>query len=245
MDLVVVLNAFGSLFRDIADEDYISARSNYQLHLREQFFWAGLQALEKYLKAILLYNEKPTLKYGHDLPKLLQAVRAITWLKFNVPLEVVKFLDRLKNLGDNRYMSTDTYVRPENLSELDESVWHVRAYCQYVRVKVRNGTVDVTSDYVARINSRTIQPNPRAYKPFPDSGFLYDVLKQSNRDPTRRALVWHNRFFGSPKSNVTNPRYWSSARVPPNRQHWFTPELGEQVKKFVQFPKGRNDIFEF
>jgi hypothetical protein len=67
MDLTVRLNQFASLFRDIGDEDYISARANYQLRLREQFFWAGLQALEKYLKAILLHNGRSTLNYSHNL----------------------------------------------------------------------------------------------------------------------------------------------------------------------------------
>jgi HEPN domain-containing protein len=245
MDLVVALNAFASLFRDIADEDYVSARSNYQLRLREQFFWAGLQALEKYLKVILLHNEKPTLRYGHDLPKLYQAVRQINWLKFDVPLKVERFLDRLKNLGDNRYLSTDTYIRPENLSELDEAVWNIRAYCLYVRVTLQNGTVDLTRHYVAHINSRTIHRNPREFKPFSSSGFLESVLNRPTRDRARRALVWHNRFFGSPKSNVTRLPYWSSARIPPNRSDWFTPDLKKQVEKFIQFPKGRSDIFLF
>jgi len=250
MDLIVVLNEYASLFRDIADEDYISSRGNYQLHLREQFFWAGLQALEKYLKAILLHNGKSTLGYGHNLPKLVRTVREIDWLKFDAPLKVGKFLDRLNDLGDNRYLSTDSYIRPENLSELDESVWNVRAYCRYVRVTVqtKNGTVDLTSDYVAHINSRTIHPDPRQHKPVFDSGFLDSVLKRQPRDPARRALVWHNRFFGSPSSpssSFTNPPYWSSARIPPNRQHWFTQDLKKLVKEFIQFPKGRNDVFEF
>lgn len=47
MDLVVVLNEFASVFREIADKDYISARSNYRLRLCEQFFWAGLPGARK------------------------------------------------------------------------------------------------------------------------------------------------------------------------------------------------------
>jgi HEPN domain-containing protein len=111
MNLTVRLNQFASLFRDIGDGDYISARANYQLHLREQFFWAGLQALEKYLKAILLHNGQSTLKYSHNLPELLKAVRQISYLKFQIPVGVEEFLTRLRDLGDNRYLSTDTYVR--------------------------------------------------------------------------------------------------------------------------------------
>ena len=99
MDLTVRLNQYASLFRHLADEDYISARSNYQLRLREQFFWAGLQAVEKYLKAILLHNGRSTLNYGHNLPKLLKAVRQISYLKFQVPGLVYQFLTRLRELG--------------------------------------------------------------------------------------------------------------------------------------------------
>jgi HEPN domain-containing protein len=81
MDLVVVLNEFASVFREIADKDYISARSNYRLRLREPFFWAGLQALEKYLKGILLFNEKKVREYrNHDLSLLSQAVQGIPWM---------------------------------------------------------------------------------------------------------------------------------------------------------------------
>ena len=99
MNLTVRLNQYASLFRDLADEDYISARSNYQLRLREQFFWAGLQAVEKYLKAILLHNGRSTLKYGHDVSKLLKAVQQITYLKVQVPGGVEQFLTRLHDLG--------------------------------------------------------------------------------------------------------------------------------------------------
>src|SRR5579872_3880606 len=105
MDLTVRLNQYASLFRDLGDEDYISARSNYQLRLREQFFWSGLQALEKYLKAILLHNGRSTLHYNHNLPELLKTVRQISYLKFQIPVSVEQFLTRLTSLGDNRYMS--------------------------------------------------------------------------------------------------------------------------------------------
>jgi HEPN domain-containing protein len=155
MDLVVVLNEFASVFREIADKDYISARSNYRLRLREQFFWAGLQALEKYLKGILLFNEKKVREYrNHDLSLLSQAVQGIPWIDFQWPSSLDKTLERFRDLGENRYLSTDTYVRPENLAELDEGVWHIRLYCQYVRVTARRGSVDLTQHYVSGITLR-------------------------------------------------------------------------------------------
>ncbi len=57
MELQVILNTFArDVFRKQADYDYIAARMNYRMRLREQFLWSGQQAVEKYFKAILLYN---------------------------------------------------------------------------------------------------------------------------------------------------------------------------------------------
>jgi HEPN domain-containing protein len=243
---IVVLNEFASLFRAIADEDYISARSNYQLRLREQFFWAALQALEKYLKAILLYNQLTTRGYGHDLIRLYEKVRMIGWLKCSVPPRVQAFLERARALGDNRYMSTDTYVRRENLIELDESVWNIRPYCQFVRVKAGKQRVDLTDHYVRRINERSKYKEPREYEPFPvGGGFLEEVLSRSAQDPVRRALVRHNRFYGTRGSKIVPAPYWSSSRIPPNRRPWFTADVKQEIEQYIFFPKGRNDIFMF
>lgn len=243
MDLTVRLNQYASLFRGLGDEDYISARSNYQLRLREQFFWAGLQALEKYLKAILLHNGRSTLTYGHNLPKLSEAVRQIRYLNYAIPSESEAFLKRLCDLGDNRYLSTDTYVRPQNLIELDESVWNIRAYSRYVRVTVRKGSIDLTNHYVNNINSRNSLKDPRMFRPLSDNGFLVDVLARPRTDRLRRVLVWHNRFFGSGRARPADPPYWSSSRIPPNRQRPFTEEEKTELAKFIYFPKNRTDIF--
>ena len=243
MNLSVRLNQFAALFRDIGDADYVSARSNYQLHLREQFFWAGLQAVEKYLKAILLYNGLPTLGYLHNLSKLLTAVREISYLKFEIPVDVEEFLARLCDLGDNRYLSRETYVRPQNLIELDKSVWNIRAYCRFVLVTVRGGRKDLTDLYANNINSRTCLRDPRVFRPLHNDGFLVEVLKRPRADPLRRILVWHNRFFGSGRARVADPPYYSSSRIPPNRQRPFTEQEKTELAKLIKLPKNRTDIF--
>lgn len=56
-----------SSFRDAADEDYIAARASYGLDLTHAFLWNSLQTVEKYIKAILLYNRRPTRDLGHDV----------------------------------------------------------------------------------------------------------------------------------------------------------------------------------
>jgi hypothetical protein len=245
MDLVVVLNEFASVFREIADKDYISARSNYRLRLREQFFWAGLQALEKYLKAILLFNEKKVRNYrNHDLSALSKAVQGIPWIDFQWPSTLDKTLKRFRDLGDNRYLNTDTYVRPENLAELDEGVWHIRRYCQYVRVTARLGSIDLTQHYVSGINSPANYKRARKYRPFLGSACLEEVLASPQGDPARRALVWNNRFFGTGRVRPAATLYWSS-QVPPNRRPWFTPAIKKAVEAYIYFPKNRKDLFLF
>src|SRR4029077_20656965 len=55
---IALLTLATEIFREQADQDYVVARACYRMNLREQFLWASLQACEKFLKAILLFNEK-------------------------------------------------------------------------------------------------------------------------------------------------------------------------------------------
>src|SRR5216683_5315717 len=239
MKLLAVLNEYASLFKDIADQDYISARSNYRLRLREQFFWAGLQALEKYLKGILLFNQRSIVQYrNHDLSAVCKAVETIPWIDLCWPATLEKTLKRFRELGDNRYLSTDTYVRPHNLGELDEAVWHIRRYCQYVRVTVtaETGTVDLTQQLVKAINAMDCK-RPRRFKLSLSGGYLEKVLASSQSDAARRALVWNNRFFGSSRVSTATKRVWSSSQVPPNRRTWFTATVKKEVEKYIYFPR--------
>lgn len=45
--------------RDTADQDYVAARANYRLALHTQAAWSAAQAIEKYLKGILLFSCVP------------------------------------------------------------------------------------------------------------------------------------------------------------------------------------------
>lgn len=68
------INSFArQSFRDQADRDYVAARLACRYELYRQFLWASQQAIEKYLKAILLYNRNEA-KTGHDLTKALLRV---------------------------------------------------------------------------------------------------------------------------------------------------------------------------
>src|ERR1700730_6439660 len=97
-------------FRDQADKDYVAARSNYRMNLREQFLWSGLQACEQYLKAILLFNNlsarfarsnhgrtkwNKKREFKHNLRRLFGAVNRIPEGGFVWPKFLPGFLDYL------------------------------------------------------------------------------------------------------------------------------------------------------
>ena len=58
------------LFIRTADENYIAARWCAINRLHTDFAWLAVHALEKYLKAVLLYNGMSTKTQGHDIVRL-------------------------------------------------------------------------------------------------------------------------------------------------------------------------------
>src|ERR1700683_4071360 len=103
------------MFIATADQDYILARWAAINRLDINFFWLGLQAVEKHLKGILLLNgQRP--KYRHDVEPLYNAVlgldSSLTFGGFTKPTvlylddipwfdeSVCQFLKRLNRIGD-------------------------------------------------------------------------------------------------------------------------------------------------
>ncbi len=153
-------------FRDVADEDYIAARALYRAGLDLEFLWSALQAIEKYLKAILLYHRATTKGLRHDLSTALNRVRGIKDLPFEVPRDATKFIERLSGQGINRYFEHPINTDGLGLLELDKAVWHLRKYCR-----------PVPTDVKAPISDR-----------------LEENL--DNPSEARNALVWKNLCFG-------------------------------------------------
>lgn len=155
-------------FRDVADDDYIAARAMYRLRLDRQFLWSALQAIEKYLKAILLYHRITTKGLGHNIARALDRVRSIRALNFTVPARTEKFIQRLGARGSDRYFQQPVLTDELGLLELDDAVWQLRKYCRAVRVECDTKT--------------------------PINGRLEDVLSETSR--ARDDLIWKNLCFG-------------------------------------------------
>ena len=151
-------------FRNSADIDYIAARLLYCNGLDQQFLWSAEQAVEKYLKAILLYNGINTADIGHLLTRAFDRLDAITDIQFDLPDDTRDFLEYLQVYGTNRYLQHPSFTAGEELLRLDKTVWHIRRYCDYLRGEIKNSKgqrVDVLPAQLRRIlNPRTLaQPH--------------------------------------------------------------------------------------
>ncbi|MGI3904041.1 MAG: HEPN domain-containing protein [Janthinobacterium lividum] len=126
------------LYVDPADEDYVQARSAYRLGLFHAFYWSAGQACEKYLKGLLLLQDRSAQNYGHDLVSLFRDVCQkdpdnIIPNTLNLPETTARgrerwhgetaalFIEYLAKYGspDNRYAFEGTFVNGPVLHALD------------------------------------------------------------------------------------------------------------------------------
>lgn len=231
MELQLVLNTYAKdAFRKQADCDYVAARSNYRLRLREQFLWSSQQAIEKYLKAILLFNgiiarypsEEGTKKeFRHDLVRLLAAVKKIELFSIDLESGDEEFLAYLSELGINRYLSKSAYNQRDAIQRLDRLVWRVRRYCQYVPGRglgVEHDVPGMRASFVRMIEHPAHDENPHAFRIM--SGHLEKILERPRKDPARQALVWANLWYGRRKRTAVTFRSFSSFEKAPRERIW-------------------------
>jgi HEPN domain-containing protein len=120
-------------FRDMADRDYLAARLACRADLMPQFLWSAQQAIEKYLKCILLLNRIPAQKVRHDIKRALELTKKLTF-KIELSERSQKFIDHVAKYGEYRYLDVSTFVVGHVLVSLDLAVWELRRYCQVLNV---------------------------------------------------------------------------------------------------------------
>lgn len=109
-------------FRDVADCDYIAARTSHRLKLFDQFLWSALQAVEKYLKTIILLYDGDTRDLSHDLVKGFMRLEEIPEIHWDFEPEATKFLKHLKVMGRDRYFTYPRGTYGQELFQLDHVV---------------------------------------------------------------------------------------------------------------------------
>ncbi len=129
------------MFLHTADENYITARWCWRNRLMTDFFWNSVHALEKYMKAVLLYNGRSVQKFSHNLVELYDAVAGIAgsllpaqltqpqgYTGYWVALTPREFLEKLDRNGnaDNRYLTFGYAQHAFYLPMVDAIVWQIR-----------------------------------------------------------------------------------------------------------------------
>lgn len=221
-------------FRDPADQDYIMARIAYRKQFDQQFRWCALQALEKYFKAILLYNSVSTKNLGHNLVRALNRVREIVDLGFELPAtDTEHFIKYISEYGSDRYFSYPTYLIDKALPTLDKTIWSVRRHCFFMRqtVKVDGIEKNLFEQNKQKTTDKYFEEQPHKYRIL--GGYLESVI--DNRLPAYDDLVWKNFYYGKVKKHQVNnfPCRVTNA----NPTHTMHPEAFNELSELVYFPK--------
>jgi len=222
-------------FRDIADKDYISARMAYRYGLEQQFLWAALQCLEKYLKAILLYNGKNTIKLKHSILDAYYEVLNIQDIKFDFPSDIETFIQYLDANGTNRYFEYPYSLLGDESLSLDRTVWHIRRYCYFLRAKIKNTkgeSVNLFPYEIKKIQHKDFLKRPNKYIIF--GGFLEKVLNKKKSE-LRKQLIWKNFYYGSYKKRII--KKYTKRMTSENPTHYLFPEVFSELEKIVYFSK--------
>lgn len=231
----VLLNDFARRsFRDTADQDYIAARLAFRSRLIPQFLWSSLQALEKYLKCVLVLNRIEA-KRGHILGDILKAFDRDKAKSFEIRLteSSKKFLIFLDTYGRHRYFESSWYVKGGEIVELDRAVWEVRRYARTMRYEFD----DIGG---AKINAlpieikRNVDAESRHPQEFHISGGLLESIIEKTDHPAREALIWQNAFFGKSRRRTVRLESGLQAANSPLTLH---PELLDEVLKYVWLPE--------
>lgn len=143
-------NAFvhGTFIRT-ADHNYITARWCFAQKMNVDFFWLSVHALEKYMKAVLLLNGRSSMNYGHDLPKLYEAINEVVGENLPDTLECpdelkhvgeiawidetpAQFMERLYDNGNahNRYLIYGLARQMTDVHKVDIMVFQIRRLCR-------------------------------------------------------------------------------------------------------------------
>lgn len=221
-------------FRDFADHDYIMARIAYRKEFDQQFRWCSLQALEKYLKAILIYNRVSAKGVGHNLVEAVNRVKKINDLEFSLPSsDTENFIKYISTYGADRYLSHPTHLRDNALLTLDKTVWCIRRYCYFMRQVIKKEGKEIS--LLEANKQKAINPyyetQRHKYKIF--NGYLEKVIEK--KLPSYDDLVWKNFFYGRVKKHkIRNFHFRMSSQNPTHSLH---PEIFDTLNQLVDFPK--------
>jgi HEPN domain-containing protein len=233
MNIDVLVNDFATRsFRDMADEDYVAARMAYRAQLVPQFLWLSLQALEKYLKCILVLNRVPARK-GHNLADCLKALDARCPFEVGLTDVAREFIEYVDSLGKFRYFETSHFIHGPKLVILDRTVWELRRYARPLKYEIN--LLDGSKKQMLQLELDAIKQAGRASPHrFRIIGGRLEKIIDSRNHPAREPLLWQNAYYGKRPRKRVRMRVYMSAANSPLTLH---PEILDEVLKYVYLPK--------
>lgn len=213
-----LLNDFAvRCFRDMADADYIAARMAFRASLTTQYLWASQQAIEKYLKGILLFYRIPATDVFHDLERALGKIESSRKIALDLTGGTKRFIQYIDGYGQFRYLENSPILFGNDLVRLDRAIWEIRRYC----------TLSESGRKVKLIDG---QPAPLVRI---CGGYLEKVIDDPHH-PARSSLLWQNGFFG--KRRRRRVRLKGGFRAT-NSPLFLNPHILDEVLKYVFLPK--------
>ncbi len=224
-------------FLDIADYDYIGARTLFRNECWDQFLHLAHQSIEKYLKAILLFNDLDTRKGGHDLEELLKNVNSIKFVSLEE--ETKDFIKEINSVRFVRYLSAPISGERDYLIKLDKAVWDLRIFCSRRDPRFIAGVI--------KNKDKLLKATLRGFNII-FSGCLEKILKNNRGKFTtlRDNLVWKNFRYGSKKKQAIkfslggwskNPYFFLETDA-------WKKEAFNMLSKYVSFEKEVKNYFE-
>ncbi|HBC06755.1 MAG TPA: hypothetical protein DC046_04140 [Rhodospirillaceae bacterium] len=240
VDTEILLNDFAvRSFRDVADRDYISARMNYKAGLFSQFLWSSLQAIEKYLKGILLLNRVPAKNVGHDLGKAIDLISKHAPFELRLDAAQRKFIDHLDTYGRFRYLETSYFIHGNELWLLDSTVWAVRRYCRVMNYNLPIGKGGGRNMLEVEIKANIdAERTPHQFRIM--SGELEKIIG-NRKNPARKHLLWLNAHYATrTRKQMRVPRCFHATNSPLSLR----PHILKEVLKYVFLPRDVVQAFQ-
>jgi hypothetical protein len=210
------------MFVDTSDQNYVVARWAFLNQFALDFCWLAAHALEKYLKAILLFNDRSARGYSHNIVHLYEQVvsfapsidlgelkrpSAVPGFRYREGELARAFVQRMAKLGDpnNRYLTYGYSLWGDEMFKLDQMVWQIRRHCRPLNQTVSDGTREIQIDWAEHLKKSPHQ--------FITSGVIERLMEQDQPSDARAALLEQNLAFNpAPMENVS---WYSSVYNPP------------------------------
>jgi HEPN domain-containing protein len=219
-------------FRDTGDGDYIAARLAMRARLAGQFLWSSEQAIEKYLKCILMLNRRKTSDLSHDIGRALERINNEMPFRIDLSNPERQVFVHVAEWDADRYLIGSFHLMDQEVCKLDMLVWRLRQYCVPLDVVhyADAPSEDVLIKNIKRIEAGLLGPAKNGHLP---DGLLEKILADKVH-AARGALVWKNfRYSGRQRKSIGFSRSFQAINSP----LYLNPELADEAARWMKIPK--------